>query len=219
MTSDVDKVCEALLRTFPNPPPPSPPAWETPVLNVLDCVLSLNRRYEGFVVKRVKRFRDTHPKVRSLSEFRKILDSFPTLRDFSKLELDYDDATRAHVLSQVVDFLLDVQRDFPGATETERLRAWAIDARPGDHAFTGIKGFAMAGFQYLRMNFGANTVKPDVHIQRFVGGAVERRVSDAEALYLLQRAAARLQYDLSALDYAVWEKGVAAAASLRAAPV
>ena len=203
--SDVDKVCEALLRTFPSPPPPSPPAWETPVLNVLDCVLSLNRRYDTFVLPRVRRFRDTHPDVRWLSEFRGILDTYPSLRDFSKVELDYDDAARALVLSQVVDFLLDVQRDFPGPTETERLRAWAIDARPGDYAFTGIKGFGVAGFQYLRMLFGANTAKPDVHIRRFVEEAIGRASNDLEALFLLQRAAARLRFNLLDVDASVWE--------------
>ena len=204
--SDVDKVCEALLRTFPSAPPPSPPAWEVPVLNVLDCVLSLNRRYDAFVVPRVRRFRDTHPEVRWLSELRRILDAFPTLLDFSKVELDYDDAARAVVLSQVVDFLLDAQRDFPGGTETDRLRAWAIDARPGDYAFTGIKGFGIAGFQYLRMLFGANTAKPDVHIRRFVEEAIGRASNDLEALYLLQRAAARLRFNLLDVDASVWEK-------------
>ena len=39
------------------------------------------------------------------------------------------------------------------------------------------------------MLLGVQTTKPDIHIRRFVGGVVQRAVSDVEALELLEKAA------------------------------
>jgi hypothetical protein len=205
--SDVLTLSQAILRTCPGPPPPSPSAWDTPTLNVLDCVLSLNRRYEAFVLPRLHGFRDDHPDVRSLAQLQTLMGSFPSLIEFSVTTLRYADAARAEVLASVVAYLLDIEAEFAGNTEAERLRAWAENARPGDYAFTGIKGFGIAGFQYLRRLLGANTTKPDVHICRFVTDALGRPVSDVEALSLLERAAAHLQYSLQDLDHEIWRRG------------
>jgi hypothetical protein len=137
------------------------------------------------------------------------MDSFSSPREFSIVALRYDDADRGRVISELVDYLLDAERDFEGGTEAERLRRWAIDARPGDFLLIGIKGFGIAGLQYLRMLFGANTTKPDVHINRFVGRALGRNVTEAQSLFLLERAARRLSYSLRDVDYAIWRKSAA----------
>jgi hypothetical protein len=51
-----------------------------------------------------------------------------------------------------------------------------MSVRPGDSYFLGIKGFKLSGFQYLRMLFGAQTTKPDVHIVKFISEIVGRKV-------------------------------------------
>jgi hypothetical protein len=53
--------------------------------------------------------------------------------------------------------------------------------------------------------FGANTTKPDVHICRFVGSSVEHRVSDIEALELLEEAAREAGIVPLNLDTTIWE--------------
>lgn len=55
------------------------------------------------------------------------------------------------------------------------------------------------------MLFGAQTTKPDVHIVRFVSEIVGRKVSDVQALYLLERAAVRTGLPVRDLDVAIWE--------------
>jgi hypothetical protein len=35
--------------------------WADPATNVLDCVLSLNRRYDGFVLPRLNKLAERHP--------------------------------------------------------------------------------------------------------------------------------------------------------------
>jgi len=69
-----------------------------------------------------------------------------------------------------------------------------------------VHGFGLAGFQYLRMLFGAQTAKPDIHIRRFVADAVRHRVSDAEALTLLEAAAREEGLRLADLDYSIWQE-------------
>jgi hypothetical protein len=105
----------------------------------------------------------------------------------------------------VVDFLLGIVAATPGTSELERLERWALHAHPGDFRSLGIRGFGLAGFQYLRMLFGASTTKPDVHIRRYVAAAVGRPVSDVQALTLMEEAAARAGVPLRDADTTIWE--------------
>ena len=82
---------------------------------------------------------------------------------------------------------------------------WAEWTRPGDYLAVGVKGFGLAGFQYLRMLFGAQTTKPDIHIMRFVAEHIGRPVTDIQALYLLEKAARLAGLPLRELDAAIWE--------------
>lgn len=188
--------------------------WANPPLNVLDCVLSLNRRYEEFCLPRVQRFAEAHPEIQQLAAFRSLIVSYPTPLKFSETELNYRDQRRADVLLGVTEYLLRQLRAFPATSsepsqsksEMASLGAWAQSARPEDARSTGVHGFGLAGFQYLRMLFGAQTAKPDIHIRRFVADAVRHRVSDAEALTLLEAAAREEGLRLADLDYSIWQE-------------
>jgi hypothetical protein len=58
----------------------------------------------------------------------------------------------------------------------------------------------------MRMLFGANTVKPDIHIRRYVEACVGHSVSEIRALELLERAAEHLQIRAVDLDTTIWER-------------
>ncbi len=90
-------------------------------------------------------------------------------------------------------------------SEETSLKKWANDARPQDYLMVHVHGFGLAGFQYLRMLFGANTTKPDVHIRAYVGKVLNRSVSDLEALDFLQHAAEQSGVKLRDLDTTIWE--------------
>ncbi len=175
-------------------------------LKVLDCMLSLNRHYDRFVVPRVNQFANNHPKVREVGQLRQLITQYPTPLDFSLAELKYNDARRAETLLGVIDYLIEVQLEMEGRDEAERLAYWATWARPGDYFSVGVRGFGLAGFQYLRMLFGAQTTKPDVHIIRFVSEVVDRSVTDVQALYLLERAAKLTGLPLREVDAAIWQE-------------
>ena len=204
--SDLDAVSERLRQKFPSVRAPSDQIWsQCPALKVIDCALSLNRHYDKVVSPRVQQFARTHPEIKELSDLRRLISRYESPLEFSKAELNYADSRRADTLVGVLDCLLDLQRDFQGETEAERLEAWAAWARPGDYLTLSVRGFGLAGFQYLRMLFGAQTTKPDVHIVRFVSENVGRKVSDVQALNLLERAAVRTGLPVRDLDVAIWE--------------
>jgi len=168
-------------------------------------VLSLNRHYDRFVVPRLDSFEERFASITSLGELRELIDSFDSPEVFVRDALKYRDAARAEVLSRVVDFLLEASASAVGNSELERRQNWAQDAQPAGYKAVGIRGFGLAGFQYLRMLFGANTTKPDVHIRRYVAAAVGRSVSDLQALSLLEEAAGKDRGALRDLDTTIWE--------------
>lgn len=171
---------------------------------VIDCVLSLNRRYDAFVVPRLKTFRNRHPEIRKIGELAELMDSYPTPLDFSIEELDYNDENRARILREVVQFVCTIVQKSPTLPEEEVLKDWALQAKPHECETLGIRGFKIAGFQYLRIRFGADTTKPDVHIIRFIADALNRRVSPYEALALLEAASKRLGHSVREVDSAIW---------------
>ena len=206
MDQDTRLLIEALRRSFPAPPRRGSDSWPAPPLNVLDCVLSLNRRYDTFCEPRVQRFANQHPEVDTLESLLRLINRYSTPLEFSTKELNYRDEERAATLVGVLTHLLQVQNAFKGSSETSRLRQWARKARPSDYEALGIRGFGLSGFQYLRMLFRAQTAKPDVHIRRFVSKAVGHVVGDVQALTLLEDAARRLKWPLLALDNAIWDR-------------
>jgi hypothetical protein len=129
------------------------------------------------------------------------------LGEYCSRHLNYNHPRRERTLRGVVGFLLRVQPRYEGATEWEKMQAWAASARPEDHASIGVTGFGLAGLQYLRMLFGVQTTKPDVHVTQFVSDAVGRRVNDITALALLEAAAAKAGLPLREVDGAIWDAG------------
>lgn len=177
---------------------------EATAVAVIDCVLGLNRKYDAFVVPRLKTFGHRHPEIRKVGELAELMDSYPTPLDFSIEELNYNDENRARVLREVVQFVCTIVQKSPTLPEEEVLKDWALQAKPPECETLGIRGFKLAGFQYLRMLFGADTTKPDVHIIRFIAEALNRRVSPYEVLALLEAASKRLGHSVRKVDSAIW---------------
>ncbi len=182
------------------------PAWgRPPAVLVIDCVLSLNRRYDSFVVPRIENFMEKHPDIQSVNELRILIAKYPTPHDFMHQELNYNYEERANTLLKVVDFLSQIIRNASNMQEDEALKQWAIKAKVEEYQALNIVGFGIAGFQYLRMLFGADTSKPDVHIIRFVSNLINRNVSPIEALNLLEASSAYLELSVRDVDTFIWE--------------
>ena len=183
------------------------PAWSRPpAVLVIDCVLSLNRNYDTFLVPRLKTFMNNHPKTRRLTDLAKLMVSYPTPHAFVQQELSYNHETRANTLQAVVKFVCQIVEDTQTIEEEKKvLRQWALLAEPSDYQTLNIKGFGIAGFQYLRMLFGADTTKPDVHIIGFLSELLNRRVSAVEALRLLEAASESVGLSVRDVDTYIWQ--------------
>jgi hypothetical protein len=203
-------IIEHARRDFGPLSPTPPPVWTgAPALKIIDCVLSLNRDYKRVVEPRVNEFGRTHPGVRSCADLREMITTAESPAGFLEGHLRTKDPSRAATLLGVTEFALLAQASFKQDDEEARLAAWAADARPGDYLEVGVRGFALAGFQYLRILFGADTVKPDRHIIRWVAqatGREEHEVGDVEALYAMERAAKQGEFSAAWLDHEVWKR-------------
>jgi len=186
--------------------PSSDPAWSRlPALRVIDCILSLNRPYDSFVVPRLNRFEREHPSVRAISDLHKMIASSLSPHQFVLINLNYDHEERADTLNAVVKWLVTISGRGSEQGQLSNLERWAGNSQPQDHSRLAIRGFGLAGFQYLRMLFGANTTKPDRYICQFVESHIGRKVKDLEAVQLLQRAAQLAGINLRDLDTTIWE--------------
>ncbi|MCU0811870.1 MAG: hypothetical protein MUE59_12725 [Thiobacillaceae bacterium] len=159
---------------------------------VIDCVLSLNRDYDRFVLPRVMRFVQEHPGVTSVAELQFMMRACASPHEFVQLHLGYNHAKRAEILMAVVDYL----------TTVGDLREWARSADPGGYRQVRVGGFGVTGWQYLRVLFGANTVKPDIHIKRYVERVTGKPIGATVKLVRLFEEASR-RAGLRALDASI----------------
>ncbi len=203
---DIAILADELLRIAPRILPSTDPAWTHPLaIRVIDCVLSLNRNYDNFVVPRLRVFMETHPNIQSVRQLNKFIESYSSPALFVKTELSYNHEYRARILYEVVDYLSNIVESVPFDQEENVLSEWAVSAKPNGYSILNIKGFALAGYQYLRMLLGASTLKPDKHIIDFVSEQLSRSVSDVEALELLENAAISANCSIRDVDTTIWE--------------
>lgn len=83
--------------------------------------------------------------------------------------------------------------------------AWAARADFRRDFEGRVKGLGFAAYQWLLMRCEVDTVKPDVHTRRYCERVVGRRLSDAQVVDLIRRAARRLDIPARSLDAAIWE--------------
>jgi len=198
----------AALRMLPARPKGEDYGWPgNTALTVLDCVLSLHRPYNTFVLPRVEAFREHHPEVTNLTQLNFLVTSYVDIGQFSRENLKYRDVARENTLRGIIAFLLTRSQLFDGVAEWDRLKAWAMSVRPNDCWNVPVRGFRLAGFQYLRMLFGVQTAKPDVHIVRYVSDIVQSFLSPWNALVLLELAAAEIGLPLRQADRGIWKTG------------
>jgi len=77
--TDVEKVAEVLASHYGHVRINTTYVWPHPSQRVLDCVLSLNRRYNAVVKPRLEAFSSKHPQVRSLVELKELMAHYESL--------------------------------------------------------------------------------------------------------------------------------------------
>lgn len=108
--------------------------------------------------------------------------------------------TRIEWLRNLVPFLKQA-----GLTSHEALHQWAHNSDFRKDFRGRVKYLDIAAYKWLTMRLGVDTVKPDVHLHRFVEGVVGRRVTDSDLVVALEEVAHRLKLSARELDWSLWE--------------
>ena len=93
----------------------------------------------------------------------------------------------------------------PTVPEEETLKQWAITAEPDDYKKLNIKGVGIATLQWLRILFGADTSKPDVHVMNFINETIEQKLSKIDCILLIEDVASYLKTSERAVDHTIWK--------------
>ena len=182
---------------------------QSAAIKVIDSVLSLGINYYTVVYPRLKDFESNHPDVKQITELSHLMAGYSTPIDFLSQEFNYKhkgkSIMKANAINSIVEYLCKIINESLTVPEEESLRQWAIKARPRDCYELDIKGFKIAGFQWLRMLFGADTSKPDVHIKRFLHDTLNRELSDIDSVLIMEAAASHLKISVRDIDHLIWE--------------
>ena len=180
----------------------------SPAVRVLNSVLSLNLNYKNTVYPKLMAFQDNHPDVKLVSELANLIARYETPIDFLAQEFGFKhkpkSIMKANAIDAVANYLCNVASESPEVSEEVAIQQWAMTVKPEDYQYLGIKGFKIAGFQWLRMLFGANTTKPDVHINNFLSETLDREIYGRESVYLMEAIASELEVSVQALDNSIW---------------
>jgi hypothetical protein len=141
--------------------------------------------------------------IRTLHDLERVLVRFPADRggndELAQYLWGYHHWRRAQELRGLVAYFRE-----RNVTDLAGLKAWAAASAADD--FVGhIKGLGTAVYHGLVMRLGVETVKPDVHILRFVSDAIGRPVNELEAVEALEQVAQRLGLSARTLDWSIWE--------------
>ena len=183
---------------------------QSPAVKVINSVLSLRRPYRTVVKPRLDAFQENNPDVIQVSDLVNLMARYDTPYDFLKAELDFRSELKATAIDGVVEKLCGITNASPSVPEEDAIRQWALHANPGGYRVWKITNFGIAGFQWLRVLFGADTVKPDTHILNFLADTLNERFPQTsykkklEAVGLIEEASAYSEFSARDIDRIIW---------------
>lgn len=175
-------------------------------LCLIDAILSINRNYKNFVLPRVEQFKKEYNYITKLNQLLDLIQSM-TKSEFAKNILKYNDIRRVYLLIELIQKLQKIINE-TGKNEKEILavRKWMIKNGVYGYKNLNVKGIGIATYQYLRMLLGIDTVKPDVHIKRFLEKILNRKLKEEYCIKLLESIAKKMNIPSISLDHAIWKK-------------
>ncbi len=142
--------------------------------------------------------------VRDFEDLKRLLSKYPDDEEgnttIAQFLWAYRYWNRISLLRKLVSFFQSID-----VASQDALRHWA---RTSDYKrdFKGrVPGMGYAVYKWLVMRQGVETVKPDVHVRRFVESIISRRLKDEELVALLEKVATRLGLKAYELDWRIWE--------------
>lgn len=178
------------------------------IMALFDTVLDYQNQAAA-IQKAEDHYRAQHlVEIRTLDDLEAVLERFPEDRDGNDELAQYLWGNHHWRRAQELRGLVRYFRE-RNVTTLRRLRTWATKSQQED--FVGhIKGLGPAVYRSLAMRMGVDTVKPDVHVLRFVSAAIGRSASQADAVDGLTEVATRLGVPARDVDWSVlqFQKGL-----------
>jgi len=200
---DIEKVLKYLNRVpMTYDVKPGEFGYASPVLICMDAVLSINRKYNSFVVPRLRHFEQNYPTVTTLADLKQLIQALGY--DGFHLVWNYKHPSRVLVLERLTDRYIKHNADYEFTDGLQGMRHWAKNVAVTDYKYFGVEGIGLATFQYLRMMLGVSTVKPDVHIKRAMKAALGREIGEIESISLLEEASKALNLPAIVVDHNLW---------------
>lgn len=179
---------------------PSEFNYDNPVLILVDAVLSMNRKYDSFVVPRVELIRKSG--IRTLEQASQIIEN-EGIKGFCKI-WNYNHPERVEILKRLINKCLEIKKGLKINDGLMALQIWARQSTVRDYKKFNVKGFGFTTFQYLRLMCGADTTKPDIHLKRAVKDGTGENLNLEEVVQIVEETARRLNVKARQLDYALW---------------
>ena len=182
---------------------------QSPAVKVINSVLSLGMDYRKVVKPKLDAFQEKNPDVRQVTELAAFIEEdYQTPIDFLNKEFGYKhkpkSIRKANAINSVCEKLCGIINASPSVPEEDAIRQWALQAKPKGYRVWNIKDFGIAGFQWLRMLFGADTVKPDRHIVNFLSDTLNEKVSPLESVELIEETSAHSEFSARDIDRIIW---------------
>jgi hypothetical protein len=179
------------------------------VSNLLTTVLDFQLRVET-VNAAIKHYEETHwDEIRNHVALKEFIAHFPDTKEgniaLANSLWSNNCWTRAKFLRQLVEYL-----ESKHVCDKHSLRKWIEKADFNRDVRGRVRtqhhSIGVAIFEWLRLRVGIDTVKPDLHVRRFVEQAIGRRPSDEEVVEGLISIATALGRECYELDAAIWHK-------------
>ena len=191
--------------------------YDSPAVKVINSVISQALTYKTTVYPRLVGFKKNRPDVKSIRQLADLMASYTTPLEFLSEEVDLPNKLKAGAIDGLVKYLCGLIEASPAVSEEETLRQWAITSEPDDYKKLNIKGVKIATFQWLRMLFGADTSKPDVHVMNFINETIDKKLSEDKCVLLIKGVASYLEVSERKVDGAIWNF-MASGLTVRLAP-
>lgn len=174
--------------------------YDNPVLILVDAVLSMNRKYDSFVVPRVELIRKSN--IKTLEQALQTIEN-EGVKGFCRI-WKYNHPERVEILKRLINKCIEIKKEFKIDDGLIALQTWGKQSTVGDYKKFNVRGFGFTTFQYLRLMCGADTTKPDIHLKRAVKDGTGKNLSPEEVVQVVEETAKQLNVKTRQLDYALW---------------
>jgi hypothetical protein len=187
--------------------------FDSPILVLTSTVLSLNRKWYAVALPARNRFEngiyfELDPKtlVQFQTVIRRVMNGTSDWIRLSEALWQNRETQKARQLASLVAYFIKWKREnHPRGTDLEACRLWS--EKPDSEDFVGkIKGLGPRAYEQLQWYFkDRGAFKLDRHLVNFVELVLGGRVSDVEAVNLLEWTADQIGKTYTELDVQIWD--------------